>query len=97
MKRHGRRSMRACRVALFIAINKYVLIRMSGLAAFRELPSMSALLPGWLLLKDHRRPSNSLRLEGNSYLDAVGDPDERDAAVHPVILTVESHGPFNIV
>jgi hypothetical protein len=30
----------------------------------------------WLLLKDHRRPADSLRLESDTNLDAVGDFDE---------------------
>jgi hypothetical protein len=29
------------------------------------------LKPDWLLLKDHRRAADSLRLEGDSHLDAV--------------------------
>jgi hypothetical protein len=55
----------------------------------------TALLPKWLLLKDHRRAANSLPLEVDSHLDAVSDSDEGNAAVHPVVLTVEGHRPFN--
>jgi hypothetical protein len=52
--------------------------------------------PGWLLLKDHRRPADSLRLEGDGHLDAVGDSDEGNAAVHAVFLTVEGHCAVNL-
>ena len=48
-----------------------------------------------LLLKDQGRPADSLSLEGDSHLDAVGDLNEGNAAVHPVILTVEGHRPLN--
>jgi len=50
----------------------------------------------WLLLKDHRRPADSLCLKGDSYLDTVGDPNERNAAVHTIVLAVEGHCPFNL-
>ena len=49
-----------------------------------------------LLLKGQGRPADSLPLEVDAHLDAVGDPDEGNAAVHPVFLTVESHRPFNL-
>jgi hypothetical protein len=52
--------------------------------------------PDWLLLKDYRRAADSLRLEGDGYLDAVGDLDEGNAAVHPVVFAVEGHCPFNL-
>src|SRR5208283_2822912 len=57
---------------------------------------VTAFLRSWLWLKDHRKPADSFRLQGESYLDAVGDPDKRNAAVHPVVPTVEGHCPFNI-
>ena len=34
-------------------------------------------------------------LKGDGYLDAVGDPDEGNAAGHPELLTVEGHCSFN--
>jgi hypothetical protein len=49
----------------------------------------------WLLFEHQRRPADSLPLEVDSHLDAVGDPDEGNAAVHAVVLTVESHCPFD--
>jgi hypothetical protein len=49
-----------------------------------------------LLLKDKRRTSGSLRLEVDSHVDAVADVDEGNAFIHPVVLTVEDHGPFNL-
>ena len=36
-----------------------------------------------------------MRLKGDRYLDAVGDLDEGNAAVHPVVLAVKGHCPFN--
>jgi len=35
--------------------------------------------------------SSATELEGDRYLDAIGDPDERNAAVHPEVPTVERH------
>ena len=51
--------------------------------------------PGRLLLKNYRRPADSLPLEVDGYFDAVGDLDERYAAVHPIVLAFERHCPFN--
>src|SRR5437660_10714814 len=51
---------------------------------------------GCLLLKDHRRPADSLSLKVDGHLDTVGDLDERNAFIHPVIPTVESHCPLNL-
>ena len=48
-----------------------------------------------LLLEDQRRPADSLPLEINSHLDAVGDLDEGNALIHPVVPTVEGHCPFD--
>jgi hypothetical protein len=58
-------------------------------------PPNDASQPVSLLLKVHRRPANSLCLEVHGHLDTVCDLDEGNAAVHPVILTVESHCPFD--
>ncbi len=49
-----------------------------------------------LLLKNDWRPADSLRLQGDGHLYAVGDLDEGDAAVHPVVLTVEVQFPVNL-
>ncbi len=48
-----------------------------------------------LLLKDYRRPADSLPLEGDIHFDTVGDLDEGNAAVHSVLLAVEGHRPLN--
>jgi hypothetical protein len=56
---------------------------------------VTAFCSGWLLLEYQRRPADSLCLEVDSHLDAVGDLDEGNAAVHTEFLTVERHGPFN--
>jgi hypothetical protein len=45
-------------------------------------------MPAWVFLKDQRRPADSLPLEVDSYLDAVGNLDERDATVHAELLAV---------
>ena len=49
-----------------------------------------------LLLRDQRRPTDSFCLEVDSYVDMVGDLDERNTAVNSVVLTVEDHGPLNL-
>ena len=49
-----------------------------------------------LLLKDHWRPTDSLRLDVDSHIDAVADVNEGNAFIHPVVLTVEDHGPLNL-
>jgi hypothetical protein len=43
------------------------------------------------LFEDNGRPADTLPLQIHGYLDAVGDFDERDAAVHSVLLSVEGH------
>src|SRR5580658_5023064 len=48
-----------------------------------------------LFLVDKRRPADFVGLKGDRHLDAVADLDERDTFVHPVVLTVEGHYPFN--
>ena len=53
-------------------------------------------LIAWLLLENDRRSADSLRVDVNVYLDAVGDPEERNAAVHPVVLPINRHYPFNL-
>jgi hypothetical protein len=49
-----------------------------------------------LLLKNHWRAADSLRLKSDCYLHTVCDPDERNAAVHPVVSTVKGHCSFNV-
>src|SRR5580765_740499 len=39
-----------------------------------------------LLLENQRRPTDALRVEIDIHLDAVSNPDEGDAAVHPVVF-----------
>ncbi len=51
--------------------------------------------PGWLFLKDQRRPANALTLEVDPYFDAVRNLDEGNATVHTELLTVERHCPCN--
>jgi len=51
---------------------------------------------GCLSLKDQRRPADSLPLEVDSHLDGVGDLNEGNTFGHPVVLTVEGHGPMNL-
>jgi hypothetical protein len=42
-----------------------------------------------LLLSRQRRPADSLTLEMETHVNMVGDLDERNAFVHPIILAVE--------
>ena len=51
---------------------------------------------GWQVVQCQRRPADSLPFEVESYVDMVGNLDERDAFVHPVVLTVEDHFPFDV-
>jgi hypothetical protein len=53
------------------------------------------LLMGWLLLKIHWRTADARPLQVDSHLDAVGDLDEGNAAVHALLLTIEGHCPLN--
>src|SRR5215469_13305213 len=55
----------------------------------------AALSPHPLWFKSDWRPANPLGLEGDGYFDAVGDPDKRDATIHPVLSTVEGHRSIN--
>jgi hypothetical protein len=50
----------------------------------------TAPLLGWLLLKDQRKPADSLPFEGDIHFDAVGDLDEWYATAHPVVLAQRS-------
>jgi len=50
----------------------------------------------WLLVEVHGRPADALSLEVKTYVDMVGDLDERNAFVHSVIPTIEDHFPFNL-
>ena len=50
---------------------------------------------GLLFLKDKRRTADPLGLKVDTHLHTVGDPDERNPAVHPVFLAIKSHGPHN--
>jgi hypothetical protein len=47
------------------------------------------------LLKGNWRPADPFWLKADTHLDAVGDPDERNPAVHSMFLAVEGHGPGN--
>ncbi len=57
--------------------------------------SRSCSVAACLLLKDQQRSAHPLALKVDSHLDTVGDLDEGNAFIHPVILTIESHCPFN--
>ena len=52
--------------------------------------------PGRLFLINQARSGNLLGLEVDTNLNTVGDFYEGDAAIHPVILTIERHHPFNV-
>jgi hypothetical protein len=49
-----------------------------------------------LFLEGQRRPADSLPFKGDIYFDAVGDRDEGNTFIHPVVLTVEGHYSFNL-
>src|SRR6201998_3560967 len=45
-----------------------------------------------LLFENWRRTADTAPLQSNIYLYAIGDLDERDAARHPVVFAIKSHG-----
>ena len=57
--------------------------------------SLTHAISGCLLLVDDRRTAD-FALEVHTHLYAVSDFNERYAAVHPELLTVESHCSFNV-
>ena len=59
-----------------------------------RLVGAAGVMAAWLFLKDHWRPADSLSLEVDTYLDAVGNPDEGNTTVHTEFLTVEGHCPL---
>src|SRR5579872_2991957 len=48
-----------------------------------------------LLLKRRRESTDSLPLQVDTHFNAVRYLDERDAAIHAVVLAVKGHGPNN--
>jgi len=52
-------------------------------------------LPGSLVFENQRRPAHALSREGDIHFDAVGNLDEGNAAIHPVLLAVKGHCPLN--
>jgi hypothetical protein len=56
--------------------------------------SLTHAISGCLLLVDDRRTAD-FALEVHTHLYAVSDFNERYAAVHPELLTVEGHRPCN--
>jgi hypothetical protein len=47
-----------------------------------------------LLLEHHRRPGDARANQVDRHLDAIGDLDEGDAAVHAVVPAIECHRPL---
>src|SRR5262245_20412724 len=75
--------------------------RLEHLDAIGQVPklqmsvSLTLVLSGWLWLKNQRRPTDSLAFELESHVNMVGDLDEGNALVHPIVLAVEGHCSFN--
>src|SRR5271157_1533272 len=67
-----------------------------GPLSLRSTEGAIGALPCWLWFENQRRPADALPLEVDSHLNAVGDLDEGNAAVHPVILAIKGHCPFNL-
>ena len=57
---------------------------------------VTILYAGWLLLKDHRRPTDSFPFEVDGDFDTVGNFYKRNSFVHPVVFTVEGHCPLTV-
>jgi hypothetical protein len=51
--------------------------------------------PTSLLLVDHARPAELVRLEADSHLDAIGDLNKGNTFVHPIVLAIEGQCPFD--
>jgi len=56
---------------------------------------MKTAKPAQLVLQSDWRSADPLRLEIDTHLDPIGDLNERNAAVHPVLLAVKCHRPLN--
>ena len=65
------------------AVRSLALSEQRGRTYSTALRTPTAPLLGWLLLKDQRKPADSLPFEGDIHFDAVGDLDERNATVLP--------------
>ena len=63
---------------------------------YRRGVTLSSIGNEWLLLEYQRRSAYSLPFEVDCHLDPISDFDERNATVHPVVLAVEGHRPFNL-
>src|SRR5271165_3438182 len=51
---------------------------------------------GSLLLKDQRRTADALAMEVDIHLNAIGDRDEGNALIHPIVLAVKGHYALNL-
>jgi hypothetical protein len=49
-----------------------------------------------LLFENQRWSAGALPMEVNGYLNTVGDPDEGNAAIHPIIFAVKCHCPLDL-
>src|SRR5271157_5592793 len=49
------------------------------------------------MLNEQRRTADVLAMEVDIHLNAVGDLDERNATVHPVVFAVKGHYPLDVV
>lgn len=47
------------------------------------------------LFKDKRWSADASPFQVNRHLDAIGNLDKRNPAVHPIVLAVEGHRPFD--
>src|ERR1700751_5708481 len=50
----------------------------------------------WLLFEHQRRSAYSLPFQVHYHFDTVCDFYQRNAFIHPIVLTVEGHRPFNL-
>ena len=49
-----------------------------------------------LLLKDQWRAANSVDCQKDRHLDAIGNLDERNTAIHAVVLSIKGHCSRNL-
>jgi hypothetical protein len=53
-------------------------------------------LHGLLLFENQRGTADALPMKVDIHFNAVGDPDEWNAAIHPELLAIEGHDALNL-
>src|SRR5215469_14257554 len=80
-----------CTIVKPFTLGRTGVLHLNACKTISELPVRSS-----LLLKDQWRTANAVDYEINRYLNAIGNLDERNAAIHTVVLSIKSHCPGNL-